>query len=108
MGNVYDPLFAKNTSSGTNEACTNVNTSQQPWFDDECQESRKLFYFELNYYRRDKNTENQSSLIRARANYKIMFRQKRFYFEKAKLQNLLCQNIKMPRNIGNFWSKQQI
>ena len=59
IGNVCDPLFSKNTFSDTNEACTHVNTSQRPWFDDECQESRKLFYFELNNYRRNKTTENR-------------------------------------------------
>ena len=93
-------LFSKNTFSGTNEACTHVNTSQRPWFDDECQESRKLFYFELNNYRRNKTTENQSSLIRARANYKRILRLKRFYFEKAKTSKLM---VSKHKNAKEYW-----
>ena len=35
IGNICDPLFSKNTFAGTNEACTHVNASQRPWFNDE-------------------------------------------------------------------------
>ena len=100
MGNVCDPLFSKKTFSGTSEACTHVNTSQRPWFDDECQEPRKLFYFVLNNYRRNKTTENQLSLIRAWANYKRILRQKRFYFEKSKTSKLI---VSKRKNAKEYW-----
>ena len=71
-----------------------------PWFDNECEDFRKLFYNQLNNYRRDKTEKNQSVLIRARASYEKLIRQKRFNFDRPKLINLLCQSIKTLRNIG--------
>ena len=62
--------------------------------------STKIFYIELYNYRRDKTVENQSNMVRARANYKRLIRQKRFNFDKAKTSKLIVSKYK---NAKEYW-----
>ena len=82
-------MFSKKVYFNENEPVSHTNTQHMPLFDNECEDVRKIFYNELNNYRRDKTVENQSNMVRARANYKRLIRQKRFNFDKAKTSKLI-------------------
>ena len=78
MSKICDPLFAKNV--GKYKEIENPNTTRrasQPWFDDECQNLRNLFYTELNKFRHDNSYTNQTNLAKARSNFKKIIRHKR-------------------------------
>ncbi|KAL4233737.1 hypothetical protein ACF0H5_008417 [Mactra antiquata] len=99
-----DPLFKRNT----NTTCTkNTVTSNQPWFDDECKDSRKSFYNNLNTFRTNNNDRNRKLMTNSRSSYKNIIRKKKFEFSKNqsyKLESLRNKNSKeywkMLKNMG--------
>ena len=98
---ICDPLFSKNINFSKN--CSNTQhtfKSIQPWFDDDCQRYRNLFYSALNNYRSCKNLENQADLVNARASYKRLIRLKRLNFEKDKRVKLL---VSKHKNVKEYW-----
>ena len=100
MSNICDPLFSKKAFFQEKQSTPYTSTKHTPWFDDECDVLRKLFYDELSKFRQDKTIENQSNLVRARANYKRLIRQKRFNFDKDKTSKLLELKYK---NAKEYW-----
>lgn len=71
MSKVCDPLFAKNLGKCKEVENSNITRRvSQPWFDDECQNLRNLFYTELNKFRHNNNYTNQTNLANARSNFK--------------------------------------
>ncbi|MCG8076814.1 MAG: hypothetical protein JAY75_11300 [Candidatus Thiodiazotropha taylori] len=99
MEKVCDPLFSKNLSECSNNSDIE-QTSNQPWFDDECRRLRNLFYASLNTYRRCKTLNNQTELTTARSNYKKKLRQKRYIFMKEKTTKLL---VSKSKNVKEYW-----
>ena len=98
MENVCDPLFSKKVTPSKN---TDINDNlNQPWFDDECRNYRKLFYSALNAYRSDKSPFNQSDLAKTRSVYKKILRQKRLYSVKEKTAKLI---VSKSKNVKEYW-----
>ncbi|MCG8033540.1 MAG: reverse transcriptase family protein, partial [Candidatus Thiodiazotropha taylori] len=99
MEKVCDSLFSKNLSEYSNNSDIE-QTSNQPWFDDECRRLRNLFYASLNTYRRCKTLNNQTELTTARSNYKKKLRQKRYIFMKEKTTKLM---VSKSKNVKEYW-----
>ena len=59
MSEICDPLFAKTIRIGSNNNITSAfKANNQPWFDQECTNKRKIFYSELNNFRLNKKYSN--------------------------------------------------
>ncbi|MCG8046921.1 MAG: reverse transcriptase family protein [Candidatus Thiodiazotropha taylori] len=100
MGKICDPLFSKHINLPRYDDVPKSKVSNQPWFDDECHEARKKFYFELNNYRKVKSEYNKSQLGLARSNFKSLTRKKRFNFEKEKTAKLI---VSKNKNVKEYW-----
>ena len=84
-------LFHSNTTSKT------PNKNNQPWYDDECNVKRNLFYEKLNIYRNSQTFETRNEMTSARSEYKSTLRCKRTSFDNEqtkKLESLRFKNAK--------------
>ena len=98
MDKICDPIFAKNIRTDDGTAFNpNINEKRQPWFDEECTVKRQAFYKELDNFRKNENTENQSKLSQARRDYKKEIRRKRYLFDKAKTEKLIASKYQISR-----------
>ena len=84
MENGFDPIFSeKKKKNNVQKECLNdmkyINKQNRPWFDEECQTLRDMFYRELNKYREDKNNITETHIINARSNFKNIIRKKTVY-----------------------------
>ena len=84
MTNIVDPLFKKNIKRNNSR----LNTNKNEWFDNECDDKRKIFHRNLRYYSKEKSDENRHNMTEARSNYKTCIRQKRALHNKNKTKQL--------------------
>ena len=101
LENVCDPLFSKKIYTQNVITKNEGSDLAQPWFDDECRDYRKRFYFALDTYRSDKSPLNQTHLASARSDYKRILRKKRFCFAKEKTSKL---TVSKSKNVKEYWN----
>ena len=100
MSKICDPLFTKKLKTCTFDGRSPTDNFSRPWFDEECRQSRFLFYNELNKFRSNRSTQNQCDMITARSNFRKLIRQKRFFFDKSKTEKLLASRY---QNAKEYW-----
>ena len=76
MANVCDPLFAKQIKVPDAGAAQQnyTKSTNNPWFDEECQIYRDRFYKKLNAYRETKNDFNTKNMVNSRSDFKNLIR----------------------------------
>ena len=102
MGNVCDPLFAKKLKAHDSGAAQQnyTKSSNNPWFDEECQIYRERFYTKLSIYRENKSDVNTKNMVNARSNFKTLIRKKRYMYDKAKTEKLISTKY---HNAKAYW-----
>ena len=85
--------------SSKNDTCNTTNN--QPWFNEECFETRNLFYHALNNYRIEKSDQSRAQMVNARSKYKTCIRKARLQYDKAQTDKLINARFK---NAKLYWS----
>ena len=98
---VCDPLFAKTFNVHVVSDNKNYTVStNNPWFDEECQTMRAIFYTKLNIFRESKTDENLTNLVSARSSFKTLIRRKRYLYDKSKTEKLISTKYE---NAKAYW-----
>jgi hypothetical protein len=82
-----DPLFARFSTAGRPK-CTFVE-HKIPWYSEDCEEMRRVFFDKLNMYRLDNSDLNRSNMAKARNAFRKCARACRYKFDKEKADALL-------------------
>ena len=102
--NVSAPYFKRNlkqeTVTGKTDSPCFTDKKDNPWYDDDCHESKKHFLNMLNKYRAAKTDVNRINMVKARSAYKTIIRNCKKILTEKKHILLPMQNIKMPSYIG--------
>ena len=98
MHKVCDPLFAQ--TKHTKTANNIKENTEQYMFDNTCTERRKTFYRFLNIFRKNKNDENRTNMVKARTDYKNTVR--KFNYERDKQKSFKLLNAKL-KNAKEYW-----
>ncbi len=75
-------------------------TVSAPWFDDVCNEKRRMFYNALNKYRDDKSNSNREYMVSARSTYKSVLRCARYNYDRNMTEKLIDARLS---NAKEYW-----
>jgi hypothetical protein len=89
-----DPYFANYRY--TNRTITFVD-NKLPWFSDDCESKRRVFFYQQNLFRLDNSDVNRVGMVTARKEFRKAARLARLQYDRRQTDDLLrarCQNAK--------------
>ena len=102
IDDVSSPFFKKYHSKNATESKNKEPAeNKNPWYNEECHESKYIFLHMLNKYRSFKTDENRKNMVKARSNYKSIIRKCRLNYDKERTKKFVDAKFK---NAKMYWN----